>query len=95
MERNTNQELVSLRAMFLTILDFDLENPSNFDHPFCFNYKVLLKLNPETYEYKYLLFNCLFGVIECMHMLKTTNNSEYEKWKTRLVKKQEKCWLIW
>lgn len=86
MEQNTNQDMTNLRTMFLTILDFDLENPSNFDHPFCFTYRVLLKLNPDTDEYKYLLFNCLFGIIECMYMLKNINNSEYEKWKIRLAK---------
>lgn len=86
METNTNSNLISLRAMFLTLLDFDLENPSNSDHPFCFTYKVLLKLNPDTDEYEYLLFNCLFGIIECMDMLKKTNFPEYEKWKVRLVK---------
>lgn len=93
MEGNTNQDLMDLRAMFLTLLDFDLENQSNFDHPFCLTYKVLLKLSPETNEYKYLLFNCLFGVIEYMHMLKNTNISEYEKWKIRLVKNKKSVGL--
>lgn len=93
MEGNTNKDLLSLRVMYLMILDFDLESLSNSDHPFCFTYKVLLKLNPKSNMYKYLLFNCLFGIIEYMSMLKNTNNEEYEKWKNRLVKNKKSVGL--
>ncbi len=94
MEKDRNEDLMSLRAMFLTILDFDIENPLNSDHPFCFTYKALLKLNPDTDEYKYLLYNCLFGIIECMDFLKKTNNAEYEKWKTRIIKNKKSVGLF-
>ena len=93
MKEKRNQELMSLKAMFMTILDFDLENPSNFEHPFCFTYKALSKLNPDTDEYRYLLYNCLFGIIECMQMLQKTNNAEYEIWKIRLVKNKKSVGL--
>lgn len=46
--------------MFLTFLDFDLEKPTNVGHLFFDNYQTLLTLNPETDEYKYLLFNLSF-----------------------------------
>ncbi len=94
MKTDRNQDLMSLRAMFLTILDFDLENSSNFDHPFCFTYKTLLELNPDTNEYRYLLYNCLYGIVEYMDMLKKTNNSEYEKWKIRIVKNKKSVGLF-
>lgn len=90
---NTNLDLMGLRAMFLSLLDFDLENASNSDHPFCFTYKALLNLNPDTDEYKYLLLNCLFGIIECMDILKKTNIPEYEKWKVRLIKNKNSVGL--
>lgn len=93
MKIDINNDLFSLKAMFLAILDFDLENPSNFDHHFCLTYKVLLELHPDSDEYKYLLFNCLFGVIEYMNLLKKYNNAEYEKWKIRLAKNKNSVGL--
>lgn len=94
MKNNINSDLVNLKSMFLTVLDFDLDKPSNFDHHFCLTYRELLKLHPGSDEYDFYLLNCLFGIIEYMNLLKKSNETEYEKWKVRLVNNKNSVGLF-
>lgn len=66
-------------------MDFDLDNLNNLSHPFCENFQVLLKLEPKSIEYNYILFHCLFGPLEYLATIKKTNYDDWEEWRKRLI----------
>jgi len=74
----------NLKVLFLKCLDFDLEDSNNYGHPFYDNYQKVLLLDSETVEYKYLFFNCLFGIIEYLETFKKSSPQTFEHWKNRL-----------
>jgi hypothetical protein len=82
MERNNTSDIANLKLMFITYLNFDLENTNNTGHPFYENFQKLLLLNPQSSEYKYIFFYYLFGPVDYFSAMQA---DIYEFWRNRIV----------
>jgi hypothetical protein len=86
MNNSSNVDLKAMRELYLSELDFDLLDKKNQDHSFYKNYEFLLKLNPDSEEFRFILLHNLFGPIQYLEELKKLSAKKYKVWKNRLVK---------
>jgi hypothetical protein len=89
----SNRDIEFILKLYKNKLDFDLENSDNKEHAFYDNFQMLLELEPNSIEYKYILNNCLFGPIEYLEEIKKVSLDEFNFWKKRLVRNKKNVGL--
>jgi hypothetical protein len=90
---NSNKDIEFIKKIYGEDLKFDLENSENEGHTFYDNFQLILKLNPNSNEYKYILYHCLFGPIEYLEEIKKISLDEYNFWKNRLTSNKKNVGL--
>jgi len=90
---NSNEDLEFIKKLYLKELSFDLENPENKGHAFYDNFQMLLKLEPKSDKYYYILYHCLFGPSEYLEEIKKVGSDEYSVWKNRLISNKKNVGL--
>lgn len=86
MKNSSNIELIAIRELYLSELKFDLIDIKNHNHSFYKNYEFLLKLNPNSEEFRFVLLHNLFGPVQYLEELKKISQKKYKVWKNRLIK---------
>ena len=86
MSNSSSVDLKAIRELYLSELNFDLLNIKNQKHSFYKNYEFLLKLNPNSEEFRFVLLHNLFGPIQYLEELKKISQKKYKVWKNRLIK---------
>ena len=79
-------DLDRIKQCYSILLGFDLTDSKHAGHPFFNSYNKLLALDPLSDDFKYILYNNLFGPIEYLEELRRVDNSAFEVWKNRLIK---------
>jgi hypothetical protein len=82
---NSNENIEFIKKLYLNELSFNLENSENKGHAFYDNFQTLLKLEPKSDEYHYILYHCLFGPSEYLEEIKKVSFDDYNGWKNRLI----------
>jgi len=90
---NSKKDIEFIKKLYLTELGFDLENSENKGHAFYDNFQRLLKFEPKSDEYKYILYHCLFGPPEYLEEIKKVSSDDYEVWKNRLISNKKNVGL--
>lgn len=86
MSNSSSVDLKAIRELYLSELNFDLLDIKNQKHSFYKNYEFLLKLNPNSEEFRFVLLHNLFGPIQYLEELKKISQKKYKVWKNRLIK---------
>ena len=86
MSNSSSVDLKAIRELYLSELNFDLLDIKNQKHSFYKNYEFLLKLNPNSEEFRFVLLHNLFGPIQYLEELKKISQKKYKFWKNRLIK---------
>jgi hypothetical protein len=86
MNNSSNVDLKAIRELYLSELNFDLLDIKNQKHSFYKNYEFLLKLNPNSEEFRFVLLHNLFGPVQYLEELKKISQKKYKIWKNRLIK---------
>lgn len=86
MNNSSNVDLKAIRELYLSELNFDLLDIKNQKHSFYKNYEFLLKLNPNSEEFRFVLLHNLFGPVQYLEELKKISQKKYKIWKKRLIK---------
>ena len=79
-------DLDRIKRYYFTLLGFDMTDSKYTGHPFFNSYNKLLALDPQSDDFKYIIYNNLFGPIEYLEKLRRVDNSAFETWKNRLIK---------
>lgn len=90
---NSKGDIEFIKKLYLKELSFDLENSENKGHAFYDNFQILLKLEPESDEYHYILYHCLFGPSEYLEEIKKVSSDDYNGWKNRLISNKKNVGL--
>ena len=85
MNNELHEDLIAIHAVFLKELGFNLSDSDNSEHIFYKNYQLLLKLDPNSEEFRYILLHNLFGPVQYLEELKKISTKKYKIWKKRLV----------
>ncbi|RVT76628.1 hypothetical protein EOD40_08990 [Flavobacterium sufflavum] len=86
---NSNEDIEFIKKLYLKELSFDLENSKNKGHAFYDNYQILLKLQPKSEKYNYILYHSLFDSLEYLSTIKNSSQDEWKIWRRRLVNNKE------
>ncbi len=89
MENKSHLDLIAIRQLYKSKLDFDLTDVKNSEHTFYKNYKSLLNLDPISEEFRYILLHNLFGPIQYLEELHKLSEKKYRTWKKRLIKNKQ------
>lgn len=90
---NSNKDIEFIKKIYKEDLNFDFENSENEGHAFYDNFQTLLKLEPNSNEYQYILYHCLFGLIEYLEEIKKISLEEFIFWKNRLISNKKNVGL--
>ena len=82
MKRDAQKDKENLKLLYSKYVDFDLEDSSNIGHTFYENYQKLNQIDSNDPQFRYLLFYCLFGVIEYLQGF--SDETELKFWQKRL-----------
>lgn len=86
MDDTLHVDLKAIRQLYQKELNFDLYNTNNSEHSFYKNYQLLLNLDPDSEEFRYILLHNLFGPVQYLEELKKLSEKKYKIWKNRLIK---------
>ena len=89
----SNEDIKFIKKLYLKELSFDLENSENKGHAFYNNFQTLLKLEPKSDKYQYILYHCLFGPSEYLEEIKKVSFDEHKIWKNRLISNKKNVGL--
>lgn len=82
----SKEDVEFIQQCYSNELNFDLTDSNNKGHTFYENFQLLLTLEPNSEQFKYIFLNNLSGTIEYLKAIKKVDIKEYERYKIRLTK---------
>lgn len=82
----SKEDVEFMQKCYLNELNFDLTDSNNKGHTFYENFQLLLTLDSNSEQFKYIFLNNLLGTIEYLNAIKKIDIKEYERFKIRLTK---------